>query len=149
MTRTAEWRPWLPRRCLRKAWSARSRSAPRPDAAAARRKERSLPDSLARGSIRPSCRPVPWSLTAAEALAKFFCRPVRDDRVTFRGRMESAAGRAARKVEHAEGSLIEVVLRPLIDGEKDVPAYAWFVWDRDASGSELKWFKPGYKARFS
>jgi hypothetical protein len=28
-------------------------------------------------------------------------------------------------------------------------AYAWFVWDRDASGSELKWFKPGYKARFS
>src|ERR1700722_6875249 len=104
------------------------------------RKERSLPDSLARGSIRPSCRPVPWSLTAAEALAKFFCRPVRDDRVTFRGRMESAAGRAARKVEHAEGTLIEVVLRPLIAGEKDVPAYAWFVWDRDASGSELKWF---------
>jgi hypothetical protein len=28
-------------------------------------------------------------------------------------------------------------------------AYAWFVWDKDASGSELKWFKPGYKARFS
>ena len=113
------------------------------------RKLRSLPDSLSRGSIRPSCRPVPWSLTAAEALAKFLCRPVRDDRVTFRGRMEGAAGRAARKVEHAEGTLIEVVLRPLIDGEKDVPAYAWFVWDRDASGSELKWFKPGYKARFS
>src|ERR1700727_2289378 len=84
------------------------------------RKLRSLPDSLSRGSIRPSCRPVPWSLTAAEALAKFLCRPVRDDRVTFRGRMEGAAGRAARKVEHAEGTLIEVVLRPLIDGEKDV-----------------------------
>jgi hypothetical protein len=29
-------------------------------------------------------------------------------------------------------------------------AYAWFVWDRDASGgTELKWFKPGYKARYS
>jgi hypothetical protein len=29
-------------------------------------------------------------------------------------------------------------------------AHAWFVWDKDApSGTELKWFKPGYKARFS
>jgi len=28
-------------------------------------------------------------------------------------------------------------------------AYAWFVWDKDASGTELKWFKPGYRARFS
>jgi hypothetical protein len=29
-------------------------------------------------------------------------------------------------------------------------AYAWFVWDKDALNStELKWFKPGYKARFS
>lgn len=28
-------------------------------------------------------------------------------------------------------------------------AYAWFVWDRDASGTELKWFKPGYKAKYS
>jgi hypothetical protein len=29
-------------------------------------------------------------------------------------------------------------------------AYAWFVWDKDAPGStELKWLKPGYKARFS
>lgn len=27
-------------------------------------------------------------------------------------------------------------------------AYAWFVWDKDASGTELRWFKPGYKARF-
>lgn len=27
-------------------------------------------------------------------------------------------------------------------------AYAWFVWDKDAPGStELKWFKPGYKAK--
>lgn len=27
-------------------------------------------------------------------------------------------------------------------------AYAWFVWDKDAAGTtELKWFKPGYKAR--
>lgn len=29
-------------------------------------------------------------------------------------------------------------------------AYAWFVWDKNAPGStELKWFKPGYKAKFS
>jgi hypothetical protein len=29
-------------------------------------------------------------------------------------------------------------------------AYAWLVWDKDASGgTELKWFKPGYKARYS
>jgi hypothetical protein len=29
-------------------------------------------------------------------------------------------------------------------------AYAWFVWDKDApGGTELKWFKPGYKARYS
>jgi len=28
-------------------------------------------------------------------------------------------------------------------------AYAWFVWDKDAaSGTELKWFKPGYRARY-
>ena len=29
-------------------------------------------------------------------------------------------------------------------------AYAWFVWDKDHSGStELAWFEPGFKARFS
>jgi hypothetical protein len=29
-------------------------------------------------------------------------------------------------------------------------AYAWFVWDKDAQGkTELNWFKPGYKARYS
>lgn len=29
-------------------------------------------------------------------------------------------------------------------------AYAWFVWDKSApGGTELKWFKPGYKARYS
>ena len=28
-------------------------------------------------------------------------------------------------------------------------AYAWFVWDKSASGTELKWFNPGYKARYS
>jgi hypothetical protein len=28
-------------------------------------------------------------------------------------------------------------------------AYAWFVWDKDAAGgTDLRWFKPGYKARF-
>ena len=29
-------------------------------------------------------------------------------------------------------------------------AYAWFVWDKAASvGTELKWFQPGYRRRFS
>lgn len=28
-------------------------------------------------------------------------------------------------------------------------AYAWFVWDKAASGTELKWLKPGYKSRYS
>ncbi|MBO6037052.1 MAG: hypothetical protein J6P29_00575 [Acetobacter sp.] len=29
-------------------------------------------------------------------------------------------------------------------------AYAWFVWDKDASsGTELKWFKPGYKSKYT
>lgn len=29
-------------------------------------------------------------------------------------------------------------------------AYAWFVWDKDApSATELRWFKPGYKAAYS
>lgn len=28
-------------------------------------------------------------------------------------------------------------------------AYAWFVWDKEApNGTELKWLKPGYKARY-
>jgi hypothetical protein len=29
-------------------------------------------------------------------------------------------------------------------------AYAWFVWDRDApNNTELRWFKPGYRAKYS
>lgn len=29
-------------------------------------------------------------------------------------------------------------------------AYAWFVWDKDAVGiAELRWFEPGYKARYA
>ncbi|WP_086466030.1 hypothetical protein [Oceanibaculum nanhaiense] len=29
-------------------------------------------------------------------------------------------------------------------------AYAWFVWDKNApNGTELRWFAPGYKARYS
>jgi hypothetical protein len=30
-------------------------------------------------------------------------------------------------------------------------AYAWFVWDKEApnNSTELKWFKPGYRARFA
>ncbi len=28
-------------------------------------------------------------------------------------------------------------------------AYAWFVWDKEASkGTELKWFEPGYRTRY-
>jgi len=35
-------------------------------------------------------------------------------------------------------------------GGSGTTAYAWFVWDKDAhSGTELKWFKPGYKAKYS
>lgn len=31
-------------------------------------------------------------------------------------------------------------------GGSGTTAYAWFVWDKDApGGTELKWFKPGYK----
>jgi hypothetical protein len=29
-------------------------------------------------------------------------------------------------------------------------AYAWFVWDKNGqNGTELRWFRPGYKARYS
>jgi hypothetical protein len=28
-------------------------------------------------------------------------------------------------------------------------AYAWFVWDKDSPGTELRWLKPGYKTRYS
>lgn len=28
-------------------------------------------------------------------------------------------------------------------------AYAWFVWDKDCSGTELCWLQPGYKAKYS
>lgn len=29
-------------------------------------------------------------------------------------------------------------------------AYAWFVWDKDTPGqTELRWFEPGYKARYA
>ncbi len=31
-----------------------------------------------------------------------------------------------------------------------ITAYAWCVWDKDAvGGTELKWFKLGYKARYN
>jgi hypothetical protein len=34
--------------------------------------------------------------------------------------------------------------------ETGTTAYAWFVWDKDApSGTNLHWFEPGYKARYS
>jgi len=28
-------------------------------------------------------------------------------------------------------------------------AYAWFVWDKEATGTELRWIKPGYKKKYS
>lgn len=35
-------------------------------------------------------------------------------------------------------------------GGSGTTAYAWFVWDKEApNGTELKWFKPGYKARYA
>lgn len=35
-------------------------------------------------------------------------------------------------------------------GGSGTTAYAWFVWDKDATeNTELKWLKPGYKARYS
>ena len=35
-------------------------------------------------------------------------------------------------------------------GGSGTTAYAWFVWDKAHAGpTELKWFKPGYKAKFS
>jgi hypothetical protein len=34
-------------------------------------------------------------------------------------------------------------------GGSGTTAYAWFVWDKDAAtATELKWFKPGYKAKY-
>lgn len=34
-------------------------------------------------------------------------------------------------------------------GGSGTTAYAWFVWDKNAhNGTELKWFKPGYKQRY-
>jgi len=35
-------------------------------------------------------------------------------------------------------------------GGSGTTAYAWFVWDVDApTGTELRWFTPGYKAKYS
>lgn len=37
-----------------------------------------------------------------------------------------------------------------VQGGSGTTAYAWFVWDKDVcEGTQLKWFKPGYKAKFS
>jgi len=36
-----------------------------------------------------------------------------------------------------------------VKGGSGTTAYAWFVWDKAHSGkTELRWFKPGYKARY-
>ena len=45
---------------------------------------------------------------------------------------------------------ITFYMKGATQGGSGTTAYAWFVWDKDASvGTELKWFKPGYKARYS
>lgn len=37
-----------------------------------------------------------------------------------------------------------------VQGGSGTTAYAWFVWDKHApSGTDLKWFEPGYKQRYS
>jgi hypothetical protein len=44
---------------------------------------------------------------------------------------------------------ITFYMKGATQGGSGTTAYAWFVWDKDAAGStELKWFKPGYKARY-
>ena len=45
---------------------------------------------------------------------------------------------------------ITFYMKGATQGGSGTTAYAWFVWDKDApSGTELKWLKPGYKARYS
>lgn len=45
---------------------------------------------------------------------------------------------------------ITFYMKGVTQGGSGTTAYAWFVWDKDApSGTELKWFKPGYKSRYS
>lgn len=44
---------------------------------------------------------------------------------------------------------ITFYMKGATQGGSGTTAYAWFVWDKDASGgTELKWFKPGYKAKY-
>jgi hypothetical protein len=62
----------------------------------------------------------PESVTAADALTKLRRRLVGDDRVSFRRRVECPSRCPAREIQYAEGALIEVILGPLVDGEKDV-----------------------------
>jgi hypothetical protein len=45
---------------------------------------------------------------------------------------------------------ITFYMKGATQGGSGTTAYAWFVWDKDAaSGTELKWFRPGYKAKYS
>lgn len=45
---------------------------------------------------------------------------------------------------------ITFYMKGATQGGSGTTAYAWFVWDKDApSGTQLKWFKPGYKARYA
>ena len=79
-------------------------------------------------------------MPAAEAVAKFGRRLARNDCVSRRRRMEGPGRRAPREVENAEGALVEILLRPLVDREKDV------VHRAEQSGSapvrpELRWLE--------
>ena len=62
----------------------------------------------------------PKSGTAADALTEFHRRVVRDNRMSFRRRMECAAGGPPGEVKDAEWAFVEILLRPLINGEKDI-----------------------------
>jgi hypothetical protein len=45
---------------------------------------------------------------------------------------------------------ITFYMKGAVTGGSGTTAYAWFVWDKDHSGgTELRWFKPGYKAQYS
>lgn len=44
---------------------------------------------------------------------------------------------------------ITFYMKGATQGGSGTTAYAWFVWDKEApSGTELKWFKPGYKKQY-
>ena len=60
---------------------------------------------------------------------------------SFRGRRLTACGSSASASPSYPAGAVQK--------GTGTTAYAWFVWDKNSTGTELKWFKPGYKARFS